>query len=153
MDVVFNTGKDMQSDKKFRYALGNEGACGGGSCCVAIPLENDVLSAHFGHCVEFSVLSVKDGEIVKEEKYVPPQHAPGVYPRWLSGMGVTDVIAGGIGQKAIGLFNHGGINVFAGAPVKSATELVIDFLSGKLHLEANYCDHNGNGANHGCKGS
>ena len=37
---------------------------------------------------------------------MPPEHRPGVYPRWVAALGVTDVIAGGIGQRAIDLFNE-----------------------------------------------
>jgi predicted Fe-Mo cluster-binding NifX family protein len=55
--------------------------------------------------------------------------------------GATDVIAGGMGNQAVNLFNGFGINVFVGAPVRPAEELVRDFLDGKLSLNANYCDH------------
>jgi predicted Fe-Mo cluster-binding NifX family protein len=46
-----------------------------------------------------------------------------------------------MGQKAIHLFNEQNINTFVGAPVKTARELVEDFLANKLELTANYCDH------------
>lgn len=72
---------------------------------------------------------------------LPPEHVPGLYPRWVAKFGVTDVIAGGMGQKAIHLFNEQNINTFVGAPVKTARELVEDFLANKLELTANYCDH------------
>jgi predicted Fe-Mo cluster-binding NifX family protein len=66
---------------------------------------------------------------------------PGLYPKWVAQFGVTDVIAGGMGQNAITLFNQQKINVFVGAPIKTAEELVIDFLNNNLNLNANYCDH------------
>jgi len=55
--------------------------------------------------------------------------------------GVTDVIAGGMGQRAIGLFNQQKINVFVGAPIKSPKELASDLLTDSLETGANYCDH------------
>lgn len=74
----------------------------------------------------------KDNKILEITKHTPPEHKPGVFPRWIATLGVTDVIAGGIGQRAIDLFNEQGINVFAGAPVKSEDEIVKEFIAGEL---------------------
>ncbi len=110
---------------------------------IAIPLENGILCAHFGHCQQFAIVEVVDSVITDIKELTPPEHLPGTYPRWVSGLGVTDVIGGGIGQKAIDLFNQQKINVFAGAPTKPAKELVKDFIADKLTLNANYCNHDG----------
>ncbi|NLF43784.1 MAG: ATPase [Bacteroidales bacterium] len=109
--------------------------------CIAVPMENGVLCAHFGHCETFAIVEVKDNKIIGIKEQTPPEHVPGLYPRWVAQFGVTDVIAGGMGQKAVDLFNEQCINVFAGAPEKAAKELVEDFLAGKLSLSANYCNH------------
>jgi len=115
---------------------------------IAIPMENGQLSTHFGHCQYFAIVAVEDKKIVEITKQIPPEHKPGVYPRWVASLGVTDVIAGGIGQRAIDLFNEQGINVFAGAPVKSEEEIVNEFLAGELSLSANYCNHDENHHSH-----
>jgi len=109
--------------------------------CIAIPLEDGVLCAHFGHCQQFAIVDVIDGKIAEIKELTPPEHVPGLYPRWVAQFGVTDVIAGGMGQKAIDLFNEQKINAFVGAPVKTASELVTDFIENKLNLSANYCNH------------
>jgi predicted Fe-Mo cluster-binding NifX family protein len=49
----------------------------------------------------------------------PPPHELVLLPGWLAEKGVTDVIAGGNGQRAIGLFTQQKINVYVGAPIKS----------------------------------
>jgi predicted Fe-Mo cluster-binding NifX family protein len=108
---------------------------------IAIPLEDGLLCAHFGHCQQFALVSVDNNSITSLKEITPPEHQPGLYPKWIASHGVTDVIAGGMGQQAITLFNQQNINVFVGAPVKDATELVEDFLAKKLELSANYCDH------------
>jgi len=108
---------------------------------IAIPLENGVLSSHFGHCQAFAIIEVKDGVITGTKMENPPEHTPGAYPRWIAGFGVTTVIAGGIGQKAILLFNEQNIDVLSGAPVKSANDLVYDYLANRLSLVGNYCNH------------
>lgn len=108
---------------------------------IAIPVENGVLSGHFGHAKEFALVEVKDSEIVTNELLVPPPHEPGVLPKWLHDMGATDILAGGMGQKAIQLFLNNQINVFVGVAQKPVIELVNDLINNALESGANYCDH------------
>jgi len=115
---------------------------------IAIPMENGKLCAHFGHCQTFAFVEVVDNQIVNITEQTPPEHVPGLYPRWVAGFGVSDVIAGGMGQQAINLFNQQKINVFVGAPISNAKELVTAFLANSLNLNANYCNHDGN---HNCE--
>lgn len=110
----------------------------------AIPMFGDTLSEHFGHCQAFAFVDIENNNISSIIMKEPPEHQPGAYPRWVAGNGATDVIAGGMGLKAINLFNEAGINVFVGAPVDTAANLVNNFLAKTLILEANYCDHSDN---------
>lgn len=116
---------------------------------IALPLESGVLCAHFGHCQQFAIVDVQNGVIANIKTHTPPEHVPGVYPRWVAQFGVTDVIAGGMGQKAIDLFHEQKINVFIGAPLIDAKEIVTQFIDDKLQLSANYCNHDENHS-HGC---
>ena len=100
-----------------------------------------MLDGHFGHCQQFAMVEVEQNT-VKEISYLnAPPHQPGLLPRWLAERGATDIIAGGMGQRAINLFNDRGVNVFVGAPTLSPTELVNGFLQNSLSFSANYCDH------------
>lgn len=109
---------------------------------IAVPVdENGILDAHFGHCKFFELLDVEEGKIVAQDKVAPPPHEPGVLPKWLADKGVTDVIAGGMGAKAIQIFNYNNVNVFVGAPKLSAGELAKGFLENTIRVTANYCDH------------
>lgn len=117
---------------------------------IAIPVDNSgILDGHFGHCKFFAIVTIQSGEIISEEKIVPPPHEPGLLPKWLAEKGVTDIIAGGMGQKAIQLFNQRGVNAFVGAPQVSSKELIAGHINDTLSLTANYCNH---GANHECGG-
>lgn len=117
---------------------------------IAIPVDNNgTLDGHFGHCKFFDILTEENGKITSEEKVVPPPHEPGLLPKWLAEKGVTDIIAGGMGQMAIQLFNKSGVNVFVGAPQLSSKELVDGYLNNSLTLSANYCNHD---SNHDCGG-
>jgi predicted Fe-Mo cluster-binding NifX family protein len=108
---------------------------------IAIPLENGILCAHFGHCQQFAVVEVENNAIKQIQYQTPPEHQPGLYPRWVAGFGVTDVIAGGMGQHAVELFHQQNINVFVGAPLMDPQQLVENFLNNRLELNANYCNH------------
>ena len=83
---------------------------------LAIPLADGQLTAHFGHCKEFAMVEVEDQKILNTEMLDPPPHEPGVLPRWLKEQGTNVVIAGGMGQRAIELFQQAGVQVFVGAP-------------------------------------
>ena len=109
---------------------------------IAFPVDNEeVLDAHFGHCKFLFIATVEDGVVVSTEKLVPPPHEPGLLPKWLAERNVTDIIAGGMGQKAIQLFNANNINSFVGAPKLKADDLLNGFLKESLSFTANYCDH------------
>ncbi len=97
------------------------------------------LSLHFGHCEQFVVVDIDGGKIIKEALYNPPEHQPGTYPRFLAGKGVNDVVVGGIGQKAIDIFNQNNIRVHTGAQEKSVNDLVDDYINDRLVTGMNNC--------------
>jgi predicted Fe-Mo cluster-binding NifX family protein len=107
----------------------------------AIPLENGRLCSHFGHCEQFAIIEVENNTIVNEKLLTPPPHEPGLLPGWLAERGVTDVIAGGMGHRAIGLFAANNIKVNVGAQPKSPKDLVSDWLANELITGNNACDH------------
>ena len=109
---------------------------------IAIPVDQDgTLDAHFGHCKFFALYTIEDNKIQKVEQLVPPPHEPGLLPKWLSEKGVSDIIAGGMGHKAIRLFNEFGVNALVGAPRANGKELIENYLNNTLVLQANYCSH------------
>ena len=108
---------------------------------IAVPSSNELLDEHFGHCRQFALLSVEDDKIISESIIDAPPHEPGLLPKFLAEKGVTDVIAGGMGNRAIQLFNQHQVNVFVGAPKQTPKEITNGFLNGSLEFSANYCDH------------
>jgi predicted Fe-Mo cluster-binding NifX family protein len=110
---------------------------------IAIPIANDRLCRHFGHCQEFAVAEVDSGAGTVGEiaRLQPPVHAPGVLPRWLHEQGVDLVIAGGMGQRAQALFQESGIGLHVGAPGLAPQDLLEAWVEGTLTAGANPCDH------------
>jgi len=110
---------------------------------VAVPVTENRLSAHFGHCDVFSVFdvdTVKKSVLSRQDLPAPP-HEPGLLPRWLHEQGVQLILAGGMGQRAQDLFSQKGIRVMVGAPPEAPEAVVAAWLEGSLRLGSNLCDH------------
>lgn len=110
---------------------------------IALPLAENQLSMHFGHCETFAFLEVDEvgKKIIKKELLTPPPHEPGILPTWIKKQDVDLVIAGGMGGRAQNLFQEQGIKVITGAPVDSPENIVQSYLNGTLQTGDNVCDH------------
>ncbi len=110
---------------------------------IAIPVSNGKLSLHFGHCEEFALFEIEPSTKSIKDKSVltAPPHEPGLLPRWLGEKGATVIIAGGMGQRAQGLFAEQNIEVVVGASSETPEEIVNAYLSGTLVAGSNICDH------------
>ncbi len=110
---------------------------------IAIPLAKGKLSMHFGHCEQFALIDVEleTGKINGREDINPPPHEPGLLPPWLAKQGVNLVITGGMGQRAVKLFEMQGIRVVVGACSDEPEQVVKEYLAGTLQVGGNVCDH------------
>jgi predicted Fe-Mo cluster-binding NifX family protein len=110
---------------------------------IAVPVENGQLAAHFGRCRQVSVFDVDDEtkQIHAQTILAMPTHEPGVFPVWLSKQQVNVVIACGMGDKALTLFEEANIRVVLGAPCSDVSKLVHAFITDQLTSTANPCDH------------
>ena len=110
---------------------------------IAIPMSGDRLEQHFGHCEKFAIIDVDSAtNEVRGTTSVPaPEHQPGLLPPWLKNQGVTLVIAGGMGARAISLLQEASIEVITGAPSEDAATLVRRFLDGALTSVECTCGH------------
>ena len=114
-----------------------------GSMKIAIPTAEGKVCMHFGHCEQFALLDVDAAgkKVTGKTMVTPPPHEPGLLPKWLHERGVNVIIAGGMGQRAQGLFKENGIAVVVGAPAEVPETLVAQYLAGTLASGENVCDH------------
>jgi len=108
---------------------------------VAVPLDGEAVSEHFGHAPKFALFEVKGGEVASERLVDPPGHQPGVIPSWLAQQGATAILTGGMGTKAVSLFESRGIEVVVGVPKIAAREAVGRYLRGELETGESSCHH------------
>jgi predicted Fe-Mo cluster-binding NifX family protein len=108
---------------------------------IAIPTTEGRLHEHFGGSTQFALVQTDPAQrkILDIRTVTAPPHTPGLFPRWLHEQGANAVIVGGIGQRALEIFAHHGIDVSAGTPGASVEELVTAYLDGHLTATPEGC--------------
>jgi len=82
-------------------------------CSTSAGLDSE-LSQHFGRCPYFAVVEVEAGEITSCRHIENPHgqnHVPGAVPALCVDLGADVLLCGGIGARAIGLFEQAGVAV------------------------------------------
>jgi len=105
---------------------------------IAVPSSGKRICEHFGHCENFNIFEARDGRIVSEASVPNPGHRPGFLPNFLADMGVTVIVAGGMGGGAVTIFEERGVQVVAGAS-GDARNAVERFLLGELKSTGAVC--------------
>lgn len=106
---------------------------------IAFACEDDMgleseLSAHFGRCPYYTIVAVEGNELVKSEVLKNPyfnNHQPGAVPNFIRSQNVDVMIAGGMGPRAIDLFNQFGIEVATGVQGQ-VKNVAIAYLDGRI---------------------
>lgn len=111
---------------------------GGKKMKIAVASEKEMVTEHFGHCVNFNIFEAENDQIIKSESIANPGHKPGFLPNFLNDMGVNVIISGGMGQGAIDIFNEKGIEVITGA-AGNAKAAASSYLKGELVSTGSVC--------------
>ena len=107
---------------------------------IAIPIEGDLVSAHFGHCENFVIYEIENKTILNKEIVKNPEHQPGFLPGFLKENGADVIIAGGMRQRAKDLFAEKNIEVMVG--VTGKIDFVINsYIQGELKSTESFCTH------------
>lgn len=91
------------------------------------------MAGHFGRCRAYVVVETVEGRI-RGSRVVPNPHVeahqPGQVPRFIQGLGVDAILAGGMGPRAVNMLSQFGIDVATGL-----TGRVCDVVGGYLRGE------------------
>lgn len=111
-----------------------------------------MLEGHFGHCEKFAIYTIENGKAVKKEIAVAPEHALGVFPKFIAEQKVNVVITGGMGQRAIDILKANGTEVILGASGK-IEDILKTYLEGNLVSNGAACahHHHDHHEEHNCK--
>lgn len=107
---------------------------------VAIAIDGNQVSPHFGRCSSYTNIEVKEAEVTSREEIPNPGHRPGFLPEYLARLGVDCIIAGGMGPRAQNLFAQHNIKTITGVQ-GTVDEVIHKFLSRELEGGEDLCDH------------
>lgn len=117
---------------------------------IAVATDGSNVAQHFGRCPEYTLFEVSDGKVENRVVIPNPGHEPGFLPGYLAKMGVSCIIAGGMGPRAQNLFNQQQIETVLGV-TGSVDQAIQSYANGQLYSGESLCDHphGGHGDGHG----
>jgi predicted Fe-Mo cluster-binding NifX family protein len=92
------------------------------------------VSHHFGRCPYFTVVDEEKGKVTSVKVVENPfynSHVPGQVPMFVKKLCADVMLAGGMGRRAISMFQNYGIECCTGAGGR-VTDALEDYLSGTL---------------------
>jgi predicted Fe-Mo cluster-binding NifX family protein len=81
---------------------------------IAISTDGNKVSPHFGRCPQFTIIEVENNKLTGKKVIENPGHHPGFLPQYLNKIGVSRIVAGGMGMRAKELFSQTGIETILG---------------------------------------
>ena len=105
---------------------------------VALAVDNNMITQHFGHCEYFIVYDVENKEIKGSEIIKNPPHQKGYLPKFLKQHNIEVVITGNIGQMAVKNLCGIGIECFKGVKGK-LVDVINSYLAGTLISNDEVC--------------
>lgn len=112
---------------------------------IAVPTRGNQIDEHFGHCEFYTIFTVENGEVLKKENLGSPQGCgcKSNIAADLQQMGVSLMLAGGIGTGAINVLAAHGIQVVRGCS-GYVDQAVSQYLKGELTDSGESCNHHAN---------
>jgi ATP-binding protein involved in chromosome partitioning len=112
---------------------------------IAVPLVNGQFTAHFGGAEQFGFFDLDEAthSITSHTIAAPPAHERGAFPVWLREQGVTTVLAGGMGPRAVQILQRFGIETMLGIEGGEPEQIVRAYLDGTLVSTGEGCTGGG----------
>lgn len=118
---------------------------------IALPSSRNQIDEHFGHCEYFTVFTIDEKKTIRSEEKITPPAGCGCksdIASILAKMGVTQMLAGNMGQGAVQVLKSHGIDVLRGCS-GGVKEVVESWLAGNISDSGISCAAH----EHGCQES
>lgn len=102
---------------------------------IAVAAQDDrglegLVAHHFGRCPFYALVDVEGQAVVASEVLANPyfnKHQPGQVPYFIQAQGAEVMVAGGMGRRAIDIFDQMNIEAYSGAAgtIRRAVEMVV----------------------------
>ena len=122
---------------------------------IAVAAQDDrglegLVAHHFGRCPYYALVDIEGHTIVDINVLANPyfnKHQPGKVPYYIQDQGAEVMVAGGMGRRAIDLFDRMNIEAYSGAAgtIRRAIELVV---GGRLTQATPCREHSEGGSTH-----
>ena len=110
---------------------------------IAVTYENGQVFQHFGHCEQFKLYDVQDGQVVSSQVVSAAGSGHGALAGFLAARDVSIVICGNMGAGAQNALTEAGIQFFGGV-AGNTDDRVQEYLEGRLCYQPNIsCSHHG----------
>ena len=108
---------------------------------LAIPMQGESFCEHFGRGDGFFLCDLMGDALHRERPRIVPRPKPRCesVPRWLRDMGVTTVLAGGIGAVARQHLQELGVRVSAGHRGADPEQIIDQYLAHPSEHKENSC--------------
>jgi predicted Fe-Mo cluster-binding NifX family protein len=120
---------------------------------IAIPTRENQVDDHFGHCAMYTVVTADENHNIINKEIIPSPQGCGCKSNIATvfqQMGVTTMLAGGIGEGAINVLSRHGIQVIRGCS-GDVDQLAVNYLKGSLIDSGISCSHHEHhGEGHSC---
>jgi len=122
---------------------------------IAVPSRGNMVDEHFGHCEAFTVYHIDEKNTIATKETVMSPQGCGCHSNIatdLASLGVTVLLAGGLGQGARNVLNQAGIEVYSGfyGPADEAVQSFLQGYTGSNATCAEHQHHHQHEHGHGC---
>lgn len=110
---------------------------------------NDFVDQHFGHAAVFTIFDTDTNKVVCLPNRSLHRGGSGYPPEHLARAEVDVMVCGGLGQRAIHMFEQFGIEVYVGAsPTETVETAIKKYQGGLLHMatDENACKEHRHGS-------
>ncbi len=114
---------------------------------VALAVDNNMITEHFGHCEYFVIYDIEGKENKGSEIVKNPPHQRGFLPKFLKQHNVDVVITGNIGKMAVNNLKAMDIECYLGV-TGNIVDILNSYLDGTLESKEEVCNQHNHHEHH-----
>ncbi len=105
---------------------------------VALAVDNNMITEHFGHCEYFVVYEIEDKNVKGSEIIKNPPHERGFLPKFLKENNIDVIITGNMGKMAVNNLKTLNIECYLGVKGQ-LVDVLNSYLEGTLESNEEIC--------------
>lgn len=109
---------------------------------IAIATDSGMVAQHFGRCPNYTIFDLDGEKISNKLEISNPGHRTGYIPKYLHEQNVNVIISGGMGRRAIDLFDQYNIEPIVGV-IGTIDNCIKEIVSGTLKGGESLCSPGG----------